>query len=257
MRECVIDSDRCRLFAVADGSGLVVVMLHGAMANHLAALPLVAPLVDAYRIITPDLRGSGKSWCPEPLTFDDLAADVVRLLDHVGVDRAVVGGVSSGSGVALRVALRYPERTLGLIIVNPVYAGEAGGYTEQQRSTFRMMDAVASRAVAEGVQVLRPLFAHLPEPIREKAWAIAETFDPASVVATSHFMASGAQPFRTVDDLKTLTCPVLLVPADDPLHPGEVSKLYASAIPNCTVMLPPAADVTGAIRHFVEQCRGA
>src|SRR5262249_45939313 len=151
-------------------------MLHGGMASHLAALPLVAPLSSRYRIIAPDLRGSGNSRSGAPLTFDRLADDVEALLDHVGVERAVIGGVSGGSGVAVRFALRRPGRTAGLVVVRPIYAGEDRGYTERQKATFAMMDAVASRAVDEGVQVLRPLCANLPPPMREKALAMMEGF---------------------------------------------------------------------------------
>lgn len=254
MRELWVESDGVRLFAVEDGTGPGVVMLHGGMANHLAALPLVAPLGGRCRIVVPDLRGSGKSWCDASLTFDRLADDVALLLDDTGVDRAFVGGVSSGSGVALRFALRYPARTLGLILVKPVYGGEARGYTEQQKTTIAMMDAVASRAVDEGVQVLRPLYANLPAGMRERALAVIEGFDPASVVATSHFIASGSQPFTGADDLASLECPTLLFRGDDPMHPAEVSDLYAASIAHCTVMPASTTDAAEVIGAFVDRC---
>ena len=113
--------------------------------------------------------------------------EVLRQLDHHAVRevRAVVGGVSGGSGVAVRSALRPPGRALGLVLVPSVYAGAERGYTEAQREAFARMDGLASRALDEGVQVLRPLYAELPEPIRERALAMLEGFDPASVVATS------------------------------------------------------------------------
>ena len=135
----------------------------------------------------------------------------------------MIGGVSGGTGVALRFALRHPGRAAGLVLVQPVYAGEERGYTDAQRETFAMMDAVASRALAEGVQVLRPLYAGLPPEIREKALAMVDGFDAASVVATSHFIASGAQPFTSAADLRSLSMPTLLVPGGDPLHPAEVA----------------------------------
>ncbi len=254
MREVWVEDQGIRLFASEDGNGPAVVMLHGGMANHLAALPFITPLVERYRIIAPDLRGSGKSWCGRPLTFDQLADDIGLLLDHIGVEQAVVGGVSSGSGVALRFALRHPGRTLGLVLLKPVYAGEARGYTEHQRATFSMMNAIASRAVEEGVQVLQPLYANLPAGVRERALAMAEAFDPASVVATSAFMASGAQPFIEITDLNALQPPTLLVRGDDPMHPSEVSDLYAAHIPQCVAVSASATDIAGAIGPFVDQC---
>ena len=253
MREFWFESEGVRLFAVEDGDGSVIVMLHGGMGNHLAALPLIASLSQRYRVITPDLRSSGKSWSGAPLIFDQLAGDVEALLDHIGVERAVVGGVSGGSGVALRFALQCPGRTAGLVVVRPVYAGEDRGYTEQQKATFAMMDAVASRALDEGVQVLRPLYENLPPHMREKALAMLEGFDVASVVATSHFIASGAQPFASAADLRSLRIPTLLVRGDDSVHPAEVSDLYAANIPNCTALPASTLDVTDAIGAFCDQ----
>ncbi len=253
MREFWFESGDVRLFAVENGDGPVIVMLHGGMANHLAALPLIAPLNPRYRIIAPDLRSSGQSWCSDPLTFDRLAEDVESLLNHLGEERAVVGGVSGGSGVALQFALRFPNRTSGLVLVKPVYAGGDHGYTEQQKATFAMMDAVASRALDEGVQVLRPLYENLPPQMREKALAMIEEFDAASVVATSRFIASGAQPFTTAAALKSLQVPTLLVRGDDPLHPSEVSDIYAANIPDCRVAPAATMDIAAAIDDFCKQ----
>lgn len=253
MRETWFERDGTRLFAVEDGEGRPIVMLHGGMASHVASLPLVAPLRSRYRIVTPDLRGNGKSWYGGPLTFDQLADDVEALLDHIGAEHAVVGGVSGGSGAALRFALRHPERTAGLVLVQPVYAGEERGYTEPQKQTFAMMDAIASRALDEGVQVLRPLYANLPPEIREKAFAMLDGFDAASVVATSRFIASGAQPFTSAADLRSLSMPTLIVRGNDPLHPPEVSDLYAENIPNCLVAPASTTDVVGEIGAFCDQ----
>ena len=194
-------------------------MLHGGMANHLAALPFIAPLAERYRIVAPDLRGSGKSWHGRPLTFDQLVDDIELLLDHLGVRQAVVGGVSSGCGVALRFALRHPGRTLGLVLVRPISAGEARGYTEDQKATFDSMNAIASRALEEGVRVLRPLYANLPAGVPDRALAMVEDFDPASVVATSQFLASGTQPFTAAAELDLLEPPTL---------PGTWRRLHAS-----------------------------
>ena len=191
------------------------------------------------------------------MTFDLLAGDLESLLDQIGVGRAVVGGVSGGSGVALRFALRYPNRTADLVIIKPVYAGEERGHTEQQQATFAMMDAVASRALDEGVQVLRPLYENLPPPMREKALAMVEGFDAASVVATSRFIASGAQPFASTGDLRSLQTPTLLVRGDDPLHPAEVADLYAANMPNCRVAPAATTDVAAAIEDFCEQNRAS
>ena len=185
MREFWFESEGVRLFAVEDGAGRPIVMLHGGMASHLASLPLVAPLASRYLVVAPDLRGSGKSCSGGPVDVRPARGRRRGAAGPPRRERAVVGGVSGGSGVALRFAIRHPGRTAGLVLVKPVYGGEERGYTAAQRTTFAGMDAVASRALEEGVQVLRPLYANLPPPIREKALAMLEGFDAASVVATS------------------------------------------------------------------------
>lgn len=253
MREIWFESAGVRLFALEDGSGPPILMLHGGMADHVAARPLVAPLASRYRVITPDLRASGRSCYGATLSFDQLADDLAALLDHLAEPRAVIGGVSSGSGVAVRFALRHADRCAGLVVVNPVYGGSHHGYTEAQRQAFTQMDAIASRALDEGVQVLQSLYANLPEPMRDKALAMIEGFDAASVVTTSRFIASGAQPFATPKDLRSITLPALLIRSDDPLHPAEISKLYAEHLPDCRVLPPSTTDIAAAISTFCDQ----
>lgn len=207
---------------------------------HPAVLPLVEPLTDRYRVITPDVRGSGRSWSSESLTFNRLADDTRQLLDHLAVEKALVGGVSSGSGVAVRFVLRHPGRTRALLVVKLVYAGGDVGYTSRQSAAFAAMDSVASRAGLEGVGVLRSLYAQLPDGVRQRAWQIASRFDPESVVATSRLIASGAQPFASGCELRSIRVPTLLVRGDDDQHPAEVSDVYARFISDC-VALPATA----------------
>ena len=252
MREVWFTDGSVGLFAVQAGEGPALVFLHGGLASHQSVLPLVHPLTDRYRVITPDLRGSGRSWSSEPLTFDRLADDVLRLLEHLAIEKALIGGISSGSGTAVRFVLRHPRRTHGLIVVKPAYAGSTVGYTSRQAAALAVMDSVASRASVEGIDVLRPLYAQLPDGIRQRAWQIASEFDVGSVVTTSRFIVSGAQPFHSSQELHSIRVPTLLVRGDDEQHPASVSDLYAASIPDCTVLPTTDIDTVGAIRDFCD-----
>lgn len=257
MREVWTVNDQVRLFAVEGGEGPVLVFLHGGLADHRAVLPLVGPLTDRYRVVLPDVRGNGRSWFSGTPTFDLMAEDLLQLLDHLEVEEALVGGISSGSGAAIRFALRFPERTRGLVIVHPVYAGSDRGYTESQATAFAAMDAAASRAGVEGIEALRPLFFdRLPEGMRERAWQIASEFDPGSVVATSRFIARGAQPFATTNELRSLRAPTLTVCGDDDVHPAYISELYSSCLPECTTVPATTRDIGQAIRRFCDGLAG-
>jgi len=242
------------LHAVEAGAGEVLVLLHGGMADHHAVLPYLQPLATRFRVVAPDLRGSGRSWYGGSLSFEQLADDVRALLEHVQTRRAVVVGVSSGTGVALRLALAHPERLAGLGLVLPLYAGTAGGYTEPQRAIFSWMDSLASQAVAQGIDVIRPLFASLPGEIREQAMAVALRFDPASVASTSRFLASGAQPMQSTEELRRIRMPVLIVPGTDAMHPPEVADAYARALPNARLVHAGTAGVADALAAFSQQC---
>jgi pimeloyl-ACP methyl ester carboxylesterase len=253
MREVWVTNGPTRLFAVEGGQGPALVFLHGGLANHQAVLPLVEPLSARYRVIAPDLRGSGRSWFSGSLTFDRLSDDLLRLLDHLAVDDAFIGGISSGSGPAVHFMLHHPHRTRGLIVVKPVYGGGEIGYTSTQAATFAGMDSVARRAGVEGVDVLRTMyFSQLPRDMAERAWQIASGFDAASVVATSRFISSGAQPFESSQELCSIGVPTLLLRGDDATHPSEISDVYASSITDCSALPATTPDATRAIGDFCD-----
>lgn len=230
------------------GVGPPLLFFHGGLADHRAALLTVGPLADRMRVITPDLRGAGRSRWAGELTWDLLADDVVTVLDHLGLARAAVGGVSMGSAVALRAALRHPDRVSHLILVHPVYPGTAQGLAPAPRQAMEALDAVGRRAPVEGIGVLFPLFDALPEPLRERALAMAAGFDPASVAATTRLLGSASQPFDHLDALTGVRCPTLIVPGVDPSHPAEVAHLLAAHIPGAR--LAETAEVVEAIARL-------
>jgi carboxymethylenebutenolidase len=232
--EVWFESRGTRLFAVECGAGTPLVLLHGALADHRAALSAFgfgAEVPPGVRLIAPDLRGSGRSIDPGPLAWDQLAEDVRALLDHLKIDRAIAGGISSGSGVAVRFALMHPGRTAGLVIVTPVHGG--GPLTEAQAKTFAMIDALGQRAPTEGAGVLRPLYDRLLEPVRSRALAAVEGFDGASVAATTALLASGLPPLSDPSELSRIQAPALLIPGNDDLHPAPVSAIYAANLGRC------------------------
>lgn len=101
-----------------DAGGLPVLAIHGITASHLE-WPLIADRLDGTRVIAPDLRGRGRSnGLPGPWGMRDHADDMARLLDHFGVDRALVLAHSMGGFVAVRTADQHPDRVAGLVLVD-------------------------------------------------------------------------------------------------------------------------------------------
>jgi len=238
------------LHAVHGGAGDAVVFVHGGLADHRAALMAVGGLLPDHHLVLPDLRGAGRSVFSGPITWDLLGDDLAALLDHLGLEQATVGGTSAGSGAALACALRHPSRVTRLVLAAPVFAGEASGLTAAQSQAMNAMDAMARRGVAEGVDAFLPIYDALPAPIRARAHAMAREFDMPSVAATTALLASGAQPFGSMDALTAISCPVLVIPGTDPQHPASVAHQIAEVLPSPT-LTEPGANPGDAIREWL------
>ncbi|MFD7258601.1 alpha/beta fold hydrolase [Streptomyces sp. NPDC059874] len=127
--------------------GAAVILIHGHPFNRTMWAPQTAALTTAgYRVITPDLRGYGESpVVPGKALLADLADDLAALLARLGIERAVVGGVSMGGQIAMELRLRHPGvvRALVLSDTSPVPETEDG-------KKFRR--ELAERLLAEGME---------------------------------------------------------------------------------------------------------
>lgn len=97
----------------SSGSGEPILLIMGTGADHTLWGPTVGPLSDAFRVITFDNRGTGRSTCPaDPTSYSmrALAEDAVALLDALEIEQAHISGLSLGSAVAQEVAINSPER---------------------------------------------------------------------------------------------------------------------------------------------------
>lgn len=116
-----------------------VILAHGLLMDHAMFAPQVEALARANRIITWDARCHGETESTDdPFSYWDLAEDLKGLLDSLDIERAVIGGMGQGGFVALRFALRYPERVSAMILVGT----QAGGEDLEKAATYRaMLDA--------------------------------------------------------------------------------------------------------------------
>jgi pimeloyl-ACP methyl ester carboxylesterase len=116
-----------RLHYVRRGHGEPVVLLHGWPGFWYDWRRVVVPLAEEVDVIALDFRGFGDSDKPEGdpkelYTADRLAADVLALLDHLGVGRFVVAGHDTGAVVAQVLARTTPERVSALVLFNPPHS---------------------------------------------------------------------------------------------------------------------------------------
>src|SRR3954469_11012898 len=123
----VFDSNGVKIRYVTEGTGEPVVLIHGWMGDSSTwgrdrSGNTKLKGVDGFRLIALDCRGHGKSDKPHDADQygPEMAADVVRLLDHLKVEKAHLVGYSSGAFIAGKVAATHPERVLSV-----VYGGQA------------------------------------------------------------------------------------------------------------------------------------
>jgi 3-oxoadipate enol-lactonase len=100
------------------GDGEPVVFSHGYLMDAAMFDPQVAALAPEYRVITWDQRAFGGSRARGQFSYWDSARDVLGLLDHLGIERAVLAGMSQGGFVSLRAALLAPQRVRALVLID-------------------------------------------------------------------------------------------------------------------------------------------
>jgi 3-oxoadipate enol-lactonase len=100
------------------GEGPAVVFSHGILMDQSMFGAQVAALAPDYQVITWDERGHGGTAATGPFSYWDSAADVLALLDHLGIESAVLAGMSQGGFLSLRAALLAPDRVRGLVLID-------------------------------------------------------------------------------------------------------------------------------------------
>ena len=110
-----------------DADGVPVVMLHGVTDSWRSFEPVLPHLPDSIRAIAVTQRGHGDAPKPESgYLIEDLAGDVVALMDELELGPAIVVGHSMGSWVTQRIAIDHPERLLGVVLAGSFTGTQAG-----------------------------------------------------------------------------------------------------------------------------------
>jgi 3-oxoadipate enol-lactonase len=136
-------------YADSGGDGPPVVLSHGYLMDHEMFGPQVAALAPEFRVITWDERGFGGTSADGPFSYWDSARDVLGLLDHLGLEQAVLGGMSQGGFLSLRAALLAPERVRALVLIDT----QAGQEDPAVAPSYEQMEEIW---LAQG-----------PEPVQE------------------------------------------------------------------------------------------
>ena len=222
------------------GSGPAVVFLHGGFLDRRAWDPQMAAFAKQFRVIRYDIRPFGESSTPKEAY--NIPEDLVRLLDHLKVDRAHVIGHSFGGGVALDFALQQPDRVSSLTLV----ATAPGGFVPPQEE-LKQISAIFA-AVKEGDDAV--VKAWLDHPM----WSVART-RPALVKEIETITRRNLAPFRlpfapyipmkpaAIDRLSEVKVPTLVILGDrDMLSIKQAAEVLTKGIQGAQLKIVPGAD---------------
>jgi len=258
-------SDGAALFYHDSGTGQPLVLVHAFPLHSAMWHPQIAALNDHYRIIAPDLRGFGASELGQaPTSLAPYADDLAALLDHLGLDQVVLGGLSMGGYIALEFVRSHATRLTGLILADTRAGADSEDGKRGRETNARLAESNGAMAVGE-TMLPRLVAAHAPDVLRaEIRTIIAENTSAAGTAAALRSMA--ARPDST-DLLTTITIPTLIIVGSEDLltPPAEAHRLHAGIAGSQLIEIPnvghlsnleaPAA-FNAAVQAFLDSARG-
>lgn len=188
------DVNGVHLYFEEHGLGPPLVLLHGGLLTIELSFGAVVPaLAQHHRVIAVELQGHGRTAdVDRPLTFDQLAADVVGLLDHLGIEQADVFGFSLGGLTTYQLLVDHPGRIGRAVVASADHRNDRGGEIHPERLPTEADFAAMRDAYA----------AVAPDPAHFEAFA-------EKVVALVHGFAGW-----TDDQLRGIDVPVLVLIGD-------------------------------------------
>ena len=175
--------------------GEPVVLIHGGFSNieaQWAETGVIDALDDAYRVIALDVRGHGKSDKPhDPDAYGNMmAVDVIRLLDHLAIDRAHIVGYSMGGAITYRLVADYPDR-----VISAMPCG--AGYGDPSPDGDDIFEQLAKSLEESGS--IRPILDHF---VTDGSMTEAEVEQIVTTIRETNDTVALAHVARSIGDLR-------------------------------------------------------
>jgi len=262
------------------GEGDPLLMIHGAGGGYDQGLMVGRDFGQGFRIIAPSRFGYLGTALPDDASVSAQVEAHAALLDHLGIDKCVVTGVSAGAPSALEFALRYPERTAALILLVPRAYDPAQSIGPDRGADSQMIlrlvhasadflfwlaTKVARSAVVRFLGVRPELEANAPIAERARITEMMRSILPLSRRVRG--IEADSKTIIAPWPLEQLRVPTLIVSAEDDLYRTLPRARYtAERLPGCELkilasgghlMLGQGAQVSKAIRDFLKRTGGA
>lgn len=235
------------LHTLIAGTGYPILCLHGHPGRGSSLSVFTEPLSQQFKTVAPDLRGYGRSRTTTPFTMADHLTDLVALLDQQSVQDCLILGWSLGGILAIELALRYPERVSGLILV----ATSAHPWSAHPRVTWQ--DNLFT-GIAGILNLIRPgwrwnietfgkrsLFRYLIQQHTPTAYRYLAAEGTPAYLQTSQLAGRALnqalrQRYNRLADLTQIRCPVLILAGEQDRHITAASSQEMGAyLANCQI----------------------
>jgi pimeloyl-ACP methyl ester carboxylesterase len=216
--------DGARLAVEETGTGSPVLFIHEFAGDHRSWEPQVRELSRRHRCITYDARGyppSDVPEAPERYSQGQAVEDAVAVLDHLGIERAHVVGLSMGGFCTLHLGLRHPERARSLVVAGCGY----GSHPDQRERWPAESEANAASFETEGSAATAERYMLGPSRVQfqrkdPRGWEESKRWLAEHSAVGSALTLRGVQMRRPslydlTDELRRLEVPTLLVTGDE------------------------------------------
>ncbi len=237
-----------------DGAGPPLLLLNGIAMSAASWQPVAAPLAERFTVIRCDLRGQLLSPGPPPATVVEHVADVVEVLDHIGLDKVHALATSFGGAVGALLAARHPGRVRSLLSI-----ASADGFTDVMATEVARWRDATVRSL-EGPD--RGVLSDILEPVvYSPAYVEAHREERAlrrkqiEALPTVWFegligLLDSAESFSLRSELAAIRCPTLVVAAElDGFIPLDRCRGLAEAIADAEFRIIKGAGHAVVVEH--------
>lgn len=216
------------------GEGTPIVLLHAFPLSGKMWMPQVNALVEAdCRVILPDFRGFGKTpVVSDKTTMEELANDIKELLDHLEIEKAIIGGLSMGGYVTLNLYRLHPEKFAAMILADTSSLADT---EEKREGRFKLIEKTLSHGMQAIIEEMLPNLTsdytkeNNPELIKQLEKDFLETDFKGAMAA----LRGMAERLEHTKKLKEISVPTLLIfGREDKVTNLDGAKVLNDNIPN-------------------------
>jgi len=221
-------------FEDSGGDGPPILWSHGFLMDHTMFDAQVEGL-PGHRHIRWDQRGFGRTQATGRFTYWDSADDAIGLLDHLGIEQAVLAGMSQGGFLSLRAALAHPHRVRALILIDTQAGPEDAEHLESYQGMLEALSGGDEATRSAVFDVVGGLI--LGDPALEAEWKVRwMATEPARIVDPGGALLDRDD---ITDRLGEITCPALIVHGTaDTAIPIEKAELLRAGLADCRDLVP-------------------